>query len=89
MSNKSKFSEKSTGLGYPAGLENCSFFYGHGMKRTWIENNALILDCVGERSGQSAQASFMAGELVMAEVEKTLAPHIKTEQEKISHLVVL
>ena len=55
-----------------AGLEKCSFSYGPGMQKQWVENISVFLDFVGSRYGQSVKASLEAGELIVTEVDESI-----------------
>ena len=72
-----------------SGLEKCIFYYGPGMQRQWVESNALFMDYVGNKYGQSTQVSLTKGELVVLEVDKKLLPRFDTKDKRDKHVAGL
>ena len=66
------------------GLEKCKFVYGQGMQRMWVESNAIFLNWVAAKYGQSVKASLLLGEVLVSEVDEDVIPKFDTkEAEKV------
>ena len=76
----SSIGDKLVGSGI-AGLEKCSFSYGPGMQRQWVESFSMFLDHIGSRCGQSVKASLEAGEITVAEVDESILKKFDTEEQ--------
>ena len=69
-----------------ASLDKCHFYYGHEMRKQWVEINREFLKYVGARFGQSVRALLASGEIVITEVDEDLLPKFKTPEDKQNHL---
>ena len=64
------------------GLKKVVFYCGQGMQNHWIETNASFMNYIEIKHGKSVKVSMMKGELVAVEVEESIFPKFKTEEEK-------
>ena len=59
------------------------------MQQNWVDNNVVLIDCVGNKFGQSVKASMLSGKMTVTEVDDKLIPKFKTEDDKKMHTEVL
>ena len=61
------------------------FYYGQGMQKNWIEDNAVLMKHIASKFGQSTKASLMTRTLVVTGSGSEL-PKFKTKEEQTEQI---
>ena len=68
-----------------SGFEKLNFHCGQGMQQNWVDNNVVLMDCVGNKFSQSVMVFMLAVKMIVAEADDKLIPKFKTEADKKTH----
>ena len=70
-------------------LDKCRFSYVFGIQKQWVEINAMFLDYMSSRYGQSAKAYIEDRDAIVAEVDERVLPKFDAEAIMKAHVAGL